>query len=80
LAAKEGHKMNKYVSGALISIVIGAIGLGLLIYQTLSTASVGVDVNVIPPIGILYAFIFAAGVIAAIALISLNSKSAVVRK
>ena len=72
--------MNKYVSGALISIVIGAIGLGLLIYQTLQTASVGVDVNVIPPIGILYALIFAAGVIAAIALISLNSKSAVVRK
>ena len=72
--------MNKYVSGALLSIVIGAIGLGLLIYQTLKTASVGVNVSNIPPIGILYAFIFAAGVIAAIALISLNSKSAVVSK
>ncbi|MEM0157234.1 MAG: hypothetical protein QXN26_04115 [Thermoplasmataceae archaeon] len=71
--------MNKYVSGALISIVIGAIGLGLLIYQTLHTTGVGVDVNKIPPIGILYAFIFAAGVIAAIALISLNSKSSTVR-
>lgn len=66
--------MNKYVSGALISIVIGAIGLGLLIYQTLHTTGVGVDVNNIPPIGILYAFIFAVGVIASIALISLNSK------
>ena len=72
--------MNKYVSGALISIVIGAIGLGLLIYQTLHTGNISVNVNNTPPIGILYAFIFAAGVIAAIALISLNSKSAVVRK
>lgn len=65
--------MNKYVLGAILGIVIGAIGLVLLIYQTLITPSVGVNVGNIPPIGILYAFIFAAGVIVAIAMASLNS-------
>ncbi|OWP56140.1 MAG: hypothetical protein B2I17_07345 [Thermoplasmatales archaeon B_DKE] len=65
--------MNKYVVGAILGIVIGAIGLGLLIYQTLITKSVGVNVGNIPAIGILYAFIFAAGVIVAIAMASLNS-------
>ncbi len=65
--------MNKYILGAILGIVIGAIGLGLLIYQTLITTSVGVNVGAIPPIGILYALIFAAGVIVAIAMASLNS-------
>ena len=65
--------MNKYVLGTILGIVIGAIGLVLLIYQTLITPSVGVNVGSIPPIGILYAFIFAAGVIVAIAMASLNS-------
>jgi len=67
--------MNKYVAGAILGIVIGAIGLGLLIYQTLITKSVGVNVGNIPAIGIVYAFIFAVGVIVAIAMISLNSPS-----
>ncbi len=65
--------MNKYVLGTIVGIIIGAIGLGLLIYQTLITPSVGVNVGSIPTIGILYAFIFAAGVIVAIAMASLNS-------
>ena len=65
--------MNKYVLGAILGIVIGAIGLVLLIYQTLITPSVGVNVSSIPAIGILYALIFAAGVIVAIAMASLNS-------
>ncbi len=65
--------MNKYVVGVLLGIVIGAIGLGLLIYQTLITTSVGVYVGNIPPIGILYALIFASGVIVAIAMAALNS-------
>jgi len=67
--------MNKYVVGAIVGIVIGAIGLGLLIYQTLITKSVGVNVGNIPSIGIVYAFIFAVGVIVAIAMVSLNSPS-----
>ena len=65
--------MNKYVLGTILGIVIGAIGLILLIYQTLITPSVGVNVGNIPTIGILYAFIFAVGVIVAIAMASLNS-------
>jgi len=65
--------MNKYVLGTVVGIIIGAIGLGLLIYQTLITTSVGVNVGAIPTIGILYAFIFALGVIIAIAMASLNS-------
>jgi len=65
--------MNKYEVGAIVGIVIGAIGLGLLVYQTLITTSVGVYIGNIPAIGILYAFIFAVGVIVAIAMASLNS-------
>jgi hypothetical protein len=65
--------MIKYLLGTIVGIIIGAIGLGLLIYQTLITPSVGVNVDAIPPIGILYAFIFALGVIIAIAMASLNS-------
>ncbi len=72
--------MNKYILGTIISIVVGVIGLGLLIDKTLSTPSVGVDVNKIPPIGILYALIFAVGVIAAIVMLSLNSKPSMVKK
>lgn len=67
--------MNKYIVGIAVSVVIGLIGLALLIYQTLHTTSVGVNVGLIPPAGILYAFVFAAGVIAAIALYNLNLPS-----
>ncbi|MEM0156003.1 MAG: hypothetical protein QW597_05325 [Thermoplasmataceae archaeon] len=68
--------MNKYVTGALIGIAIGVVGLGLLIYQTLITPPIpnyGLNVSEIPPAGILYALIFAVGVIVAIAMASLNS-------
>ena len=64
--------MNKYIAGAIISAIIGLIGIALLIYQTLHTTSVGVNVGLIPPLGIFYALLFAAGVIAAIALYNLN--------
>ncbi|MGC8514674.1 MAG: hypothetical protein ACP5OC_00880 [Thermoplasmata archaeon] len=65
--------MNKYIVGSLLSIIVAIIGLVLLVEQTLSTPSVGVNVGAIPPIGILYSLIFAIGVIAAIALMSLNT-------
>lgn len=68
-------KMNKYVAGMIVSAIIGLVGLVLLIYQTVQTKSVGVNVGLIPPVGILYAFVFAAGVIAAIALYNLNTPS-----
>ena len=67
--------MNKYIAGMVVSVIIGLIGLALLIYQTLHTTSVGVNVGLIPPLGIFYAFLFAAGVIAAIALYNLNLPS-----
>ena len=64
--------MNKYIAGMVVSIIIGLVGLALLIYQTLHTTSVGVNVGSIPPVGIFYAFLFSAGVIAAIAFYNLN--------
>ena len=67
--------MNKYIAGMVVSVIIGLICLALLIYQTLHTTSVGVNVGLIPPLGIFYAFLFAAGVIAAIALYNLNLPS-----
>ena len=67
--------MNKYIAGMVVSIIIGLVGLALLIYQTLHTTSVGVNVGLIPPLGIFYALVFAAGVIAAIALYNLNTPS-----
>jgi hypothetical protein len=65
--------MNKYIVGSILSIIIAIIGLVLLVEQTLQTPSVGVNVGEIPPAGILYALIFAIGVIATIALLSLNT-------
>ncbi len=67
--------MNKYIAGMVVSVIIGLVGLSLLIYQTLHTTSVGVNVGLIPPLGIFYALVFAAGVIAAIALYNLNTPS-----
>ncbi|MGC8608667.1 MAG: hypothetical protein ACP5UV_02220 [Thermoplasmata archaeon] len=65
--------MNKYTYGMIISLIITVIGLVLLVYQTMITKSVGVHVEYIPRIGILYAFIFSIGAIAAMAIAGLNT-------
>lgn len=64
--------MNKYLAGEVIGAIIGIIGLVLLIYQTLRTPSVGVNVGNIPPLGILFGLMFSIGVIVAIAIGNMN--------
>ncbi len=67
--------MNKYIYGIVASTIVAIIGLALLIHQTMITKSVGVSVGKIPTIGILYAFIFSIGAIAAVAIANLNTNT-----
>ncbi len=67
--------MNKYIYGVIASIIVAIVGLALLIQQTMVTKNIGVNVSEIPRIGILYAFIFSVGAIAAIAIANLNTNA-----